>query len=766
MGDLGIRQRSLLPELGALVWIAVLAGAFLAPALAHGASLGPYDVLKELGLTSQANPQIHNAVGSDEIEQFIPWQILDWKAVHAGQLPLWNPYSLLGMPLAFNFEAAPFGLTVAIGYAFPLHLAHTATIVARLLVAGSGTYVFARLLGLDRLAALFGASVFELCGAFTIWLGVYQAGCLCYTGWVLAAATYVLRGRRRAVGVALFAVSLALALLEGEPQIAVLLVLFVSIYVLVVLVSRWRSGERGEAKKGLLAYALGVLAAAGLASPVYLPGIQLALSSARDSGPFVSGLPVSDLTHLLFSDYNGVPTALNEVIGPDNLYVSMIYVGTIVLVLGLVALVSLRKRPEVIAFTLLAALLTIILFFGPIVTLMRTLAELKVFRIDLATTLLDFALAMLAAFGVQALLKGPRRLVDRALLGGTLIAAVILLVLGIRLALNADHLPTGEQDLRASSFLWPALSCGACVVVLGARRLFARGSGRTGACFSRRSLPYASVVLLLGVEVAFLLVGGSNFVSSSPSFLPKDRAITTLSKIVGSSLVGIGSCTENAFPNAGILANVNAAYGIDELTAYDPIIPKAYYTAYGKAAHRSTAVLFPHVLCPAITSVALARELGVSYILEPPGVSGAPGTRLVATIHGEGLYRVPGSGRATIVPLREGGPPRVVPAFQPGPSSWRVRFDAATASRLELRVTAVPGWHASLDGKPLPLSGDQQVMLTAEVPPGRHVVTLSYRPALFDLGLLLAVLTLALLVASTARAVRVNRHRSGRGALS
>lgn len=742
-----------LREVAAVGWLVVIAGAFLAPAFAHGRSLGPYDILSQFGLTGNAHTGVHNLVNSDEIEEFIPWQALDWLQVHAGHLPLWNPHSLLGLPLAFNWQSAPFGPTVAIGYLFPLSLAHSATVVARLIIAGMGVYFFARVLRLGIVPALFCATIFELSGAFSIWLGDYPAGCMAWSGWVLASSVLVLRGRHRVASICLLAVTLAFALLEGEPQISAVLVGVVALFALVMAFYLWRSGSRRAALRAVLDHGLGLGAAAALVSPIYLPAMQLVLASSRNTGPPASDLPPYDLTHLLFSDYNGLPTALSTVMGRDNLYVSMLYVGTIAFVLTLTAMSLWRQRREVVALTWSSLLLLVLLFVGPLLSIFRHVPLLDVFRLQLATTALDLCIAVLAGFGVHALLeKRGQRLVEVWYRVAIAVTACCLFVLGMLLIFNVNHLRPPQASLRAGSFLWPTAGLAVCGLVLLNRwrtsdhRISQRRfrSVKRGRLFERRGLLELWVLLL--VETAFLLSAGSGFVSSSPGYLPTSSAVSSLQRLVGSSLVGFGSCQENGFPSTGLVPDVNLAYGVSEFAAYDPILPRSYRTSYGEAAGTSTTAVPPYgLLCPEINSVRLARLFGVSYVIEPPGASGPAGTRRVAVLDGEGLYAVPNSGRATLVPLNAQGPSVVEQSSQPSPSTWRIVVTAKQASLLELRISNVPGWQAQINGRPLHLESFDSAMLEAKVPRGNYVVTLRYWPKAFSIGLALAAVTVATL---------------------
>src|SRR5579862_4825480 len=60
-----------------------------------------------------------NPLTGDQAVEIQPWIRLAWTEVHQGHLPLWNPYSVLGMPLAFNCQWGAFGLPPLVGYLAP-----------------------------------------------------------------------------------------------------------------------------------------------------------------------------------------------------------------------------------------------------------------------------------------------------------------------------------------------------------------------------------------------------------------------------------------------------------------------------------------------------------------------------------------------------------------------------------------------------------------------------------------------------------------------
>jgi hypothetical protein len=269
-----------------------------------------------------------------------------------------------------------------------------------------------------------------------------------------------------------------------------------------------------------------------------------------------------------------------------------------------------------------------------------------------------------------------------------------------------------------------------------------------------------------------LLAAGAPLPSSSPTPLTPTPAEATLARTVGGSLVGFGNNACFSADQVGIVPDVNVAFGVKEIAVYDPLLPKSYYSSWRSAtgatgeAQQSAAVPFS-LFCPAVTSVSSAREYGISYILEPPRSSGPQGTTLVEKISGEGLYRVPGASRATLVPLSGSqtlppvdAPGTSVGVSQPGPASWRMDTSARVSSVLRLRLTDVPGWHATVDGRSVRLEKYAGVMLQVKVPAGHHVVVLRYWPDAFSFGLAIALVAVVVLLAlAVVGAVSVVRSR-------
>ena len=220
--------------------------------------------------------------GLDPVLLAIPWKALAWTQVHSGHLPLWNPYNVLGMPLAFNWESAPFSLSALVGYLAPLRLVFTVSVITSLVIGGTGVYVLCRVLRLGVLGAAMAGSVYELSGPFMTLLSWQDTAVLCWAGWLFAVALLILRGEHRVRHVVEFAVIVALAGYAGQPEALFFLLLSLGLFVGVIFLVRTLRKESVRSFVRPIGDLL-VAGASGLAlfAPLALPALQLSSISVR-----------------------------------------------------------------------------------------------------------------------------------------------------------------------------------------------------------------------------------------------------------------------------------------------------------------------------------------------------------------------------------------------------------------------------------------------------------------------------------------------------
>lgn len=779
----GDRPRRWLPDLLGLAWVLVAAGAVMAPSLVHGVSLGPFDQLARYGLLQPfqhgAKPlvpaSVHNTQLSDLFREMIPWTNLAWTQVHHGFLPLWNPYSGLGAPLAFNWQSAAASLPALVGYLFPVRLDFTVQVLITLAVAGTGTYVFARVLRLGVLGAAMAATVFELSGSFMALLGWPITSTMSWAGWMFALALLIVRGHHRRRDIVLFAVVVALAIYAGQPDTLIVLVVGLAVFVVVMLgirVRRWKLPSIGRPVLGL---SLGSIAGIGLAAPLLLPGSQLLSGSVRGTGQH-GALPAHDLLHLILQTFNGSFLSASVTFDTPGVgYVATAaFIGVFALVLAGVGVVARRRQPGVAALGAVLLTAVCLVYLPELVWLIRALG-FGAIRWIRAIQVLVFAFAVLSGVGLDVLVRSHNsRAVRNGLGAGFASVGAVLLIVW---TFGRGHLPNVEAAIRNKSFLWPTVEVLIGLFVFGLLVLFARFRSSSSGQQNRWWADPARMagVVLLVCSTGFLVALNAPWWPSSSSYLKPTPTVTALKRAVGNSTVGFGGGSCFFPPTLGIPANVNVAFGIHELDSYDPLTPELLFTSWeletktfarplGYAANAIPVSTF----CPTVQTVSAARLFGVEYVLEFETPKAPPGSVFVARIGNEKLYRIPGVSLATLTPIKTLGQPlppidasgTPVSVAQPTPSSWSLHTNASTPQVLRLRLTDVPGFHASLDGKPLPLTRFAGIMLQAKIPPGPHTIEVHYWPDTFNVGIVIAactvVLTAAVLLVDARR--RRTRH--------
>lgn len=850
----------------ALGLLALCCTVYLWPGLSRLASFGPFDWgVGNSPLGAAFYTHVHNSLNGDVIDEMAPWNSLNWSLIHQGQFPLWNPYTLLGLPQFFNFQSSVLSLPELVGYLFPQRLSLLAAVACKLLLAAYGAYFCGRALGLSRSAAFLAAATFAFSTAFAGQIGWPIDDVMAWTGWIFG-LTYLMlqradRLRRHAL---LLVPAVAFALYGGFPEGDVILALAAGLFAVTLAVHRVWSG-RGLPLRQLAATLLAAVLGCCLAAPLWLPGLQLLAGSVRLAASGYAPLPAGTAATALIPGYYGSPLPASVWFGPANEYELAAYVGLAALVLAGFGFWHRRRRAEVVALALITVVSAALVYApGPLLTLIHAVPLLRSVQFTRARFVFAFTLALLAGCGLDEL----RQARDRTALRGywLSLAAVAGGVIALFVAALANALrPSAGPDapIRLHAFFWPLVSL-ALLVAAGWACRRRRADARTG-------LAGLALVGVVAMQVALLIAASAGTQSYSAAFWPQGPAAADLVRLTGSGLVGFDA---GVAPNArqtclGWLPEVNVGYRLAEFAAFDPMLPRAYETAWNSLSGQSMSA--GSVFVPNVTDISVARAFGIRYVLAPatrvrlapdalrrsarlvaaaglgssadaaavqtllqvyatrldlqrayppgsptmwagllswtgpvaagtvqdcdsdllapyapqlaalqrtierdPGLGSTlqagivraaapdplPGASLVASIGDARLYRIPGSVRFDFAAAP--GEARVAAVRRIDPSTWRLVVDLTRPATLRLRLTDVPGWHVSSDGRTVVTRPWHDVMLQVALPPGHHIVLVRYWPSALSLGLCLAALALALvgLLCLPGRVFPFRRRRS------
>ena len=728
--------------------------AYLSPALRDGTSFGTFDSV--IGFTSLGRGlypgPVHNPTDGDVISQLETWNLFDWRQIHAGHFPLWNPFSLFGLPQFANFQSSVLSLPDLVSYAVPARYAFLAVVVMKLLIAGTGAYVFGRVIGLGATASSFAGITYLLSGGFSSDLSWPLTDVFAWLGWMAAFAVLAYRWRGRARYVAGLAVATAFSIYGGFPEANAYMALFLAIAGCVIVACLLARRARLH-PAGFLRMGAGLGAGVALAMPLLLPGAQYAADAHRRTLANFAAVPAKAIVTLAVPGFDGFPTHGSRFLIPTtNFYETVSYVGILVLILAVVAVVSFPTQPLVLGFGLGALVLLATAYgyegFHPIFDAFKSLGLASV-AWRRTRLIVGFPLGILAGIGLETLLRSRGNTRAPIAFAGASILGAALVAFLFRHASSVSN--AQARSIERHALLWPAaivLACLLCAAVVLV-------AGRLRNPSLRRSLCGATTAVLFAGNAAFLVSAGIGLNTWTKGFYPESSAMRVLQATVGTAIVGIddGRNKVQSLSTVGFYPELNVAYRIDEFAGHDPLLPQAYFEALAPDQGHGGLGLF----LPSIDSVAVARQLGISWLLLPPRRPAPAGAKYVETLAGQRLYHVPGSSQFSLQPTAGGA---VTSVGQPFAGSYELAVDDTTAATLVARVTDVPGWHASIDGNPAALRPFDGVMQSLALPAGHHEIRLWYEPhLLFDGALvaLAAVVFLVVLVFASYRRRRTQR---------
>jgi hypothetical protein len=795
----------------------VAGGLVLVQAVLFGPSLAGFKILLPLDLLTVGRtylppaPQYrdvrpHDFNLSDEVLAYEPMRRFAAAEVRAGRLPTWAPSEYCGAP----FAAFPkFSLFNLLYYLFPTPYSLAWIQLLKSLIAGVGAYLFfRRALGAGFWPAAVGAWCYPVTGFFVLWQGSYLSHTAALFPWLLLATDRVVRRPAGWWGPAL-AVVTALLLLTGSTDIAGEALVVAGLFALWRLAARRRRGWRrlaGAAASLGLAWVLGLLLAAPYLLPLarYVPtGARMVLRAkgAEERPPVgLAALPQTVLPLAYGSSQDGAAYLLAERPG-HNLLESAAgaYAGLLAaLVLAPLAWCSRRHRNQR-RFWLLAGLLGLawVLNVVPVVAVLR-LPGLNMFSFNRLTFVTGFAVLVLAVAGLDVLRRGvPARR------GWYVVPAVVLAVLAAWCLDRAGTLPEPyasqlEEAARhgfRTYHLAGAVCCGLGCVAWAA--LWVTGRPRHRQVLRAPRLPswWAPAAGAVLVGELLLFARGFNPQCDPALYYPPVPALEEVAARPPGRVLGL-RCLP---PLLGEVAGLRDVRGYD---AVDPLRMVEVLGAVQDPRHPSDdyAMLLYYVpllpveksgrvrLPPVLSMLNLRHLIGRG---RPPGpmppvilrddywvwenkdclprafvpatVRRAPDKRLLLRLVCSPAFDPRRVAYADDPPALPGPCRGTAEVVDEVPDRVTLRLDMKTPGLVVLADAWYEGWHATLDGEPLPVLRVNHVLRGVAVPAGVGTLEFAYRQPGLAAGLRLALGALAgLLLWAAARAVLARRRSAGR----
>lgn len=795
----GLRAR---PTLAAALSFALLAVVFVSPALPPGMTLSnsdsfwfqpPWVAQKPATLTRPANPEVDDAPAV--LQPFVEHtrEVLP-------HIPLWNPYLAGGRPFLADAQSGIFSPFNVPAYVLPFFASLAWIAALKLFLAGFGTFLLARALGLRFGGAMLSGVVYAFNLWLVCWLPYPHASVWVMIPWLLLGAEAVIRRRDR-LAVGGLAAVVAIQFLAGHPESSFDALFAAGVFSLLRLIGR-RGAGWAELLRALGALLGAVLLGTALAALTLVPFLQLLLGSAdihQRAGVAVQEMvPRKYLLGALMPQYWGEPTQT-----PLDLFLlaRAVYAGALPLMLAPAAL--LRRRTRVPGTLLICGGLALMVAFA-IPPVFQIVSHLPIFSSGHNTRLIVLymlCVALLAGFGLDTLAETTTA--DRRRRASWGVAALLFLLPLVWVLIRgstswnalgrAAELALGIRDAPAASAL------GAPEVIRGAALLVWLGFG--GAAFVLVTLRVRGrlgsvawpllAVLLTAADLFYIGQGYNPAISLRDAQQPATGAIRYLEARRPGRFVSLGAPI--AIPQDAIPMR----YHLYEARGYDLPVPQRYdhfWRSQLSPEYPSQVGPYPQNIPLSLPKLTPSRLqalslLGVTDVMEAkgdpplavPGVKlgyDGPDARVYTNVHAlprvfiagaqtvasggeDAFHRTVALGpRATGVAVTE-SPVAGLPVAAPGvvgrpdgsvriaelqPEHVVVSADASRPGLVVLDDNELPGWNAWVDGRPAPIHTTDYLFRGVAVPAGRHTIVFRYQPLTWKIGWIISVVALLVLL--------------------
>ena len=681
------------------------------------------------------------AATGDAIQYFYPTYELAWKMLHAGELPLWNPYMFGGMPLmGAHQHALLYPPTLLIIWLFEPRAGFNMDFALHYAAAGYFAFLYLRRVSGSWSVALALAVSAELMGLLHLnpdHISILRAGVWLPLSLWLMARLFDRASLVRAIHLGL---CLAMLPLAGHAQMAFYsTMLLIGYFGYMLLMS-----EPASRPRTLAWAALSAALAFAIASPQLIATAELATLSSRTSLSFEE-----------FTSGSIDPAMLGGLLYPA-LYANpyRFAIGAFVLMMALAAGVRLvMRRDKLAVFWTLVGLVAAALALGehlPGYALMSRVPGYNLFRCpERLWYIVQLAALTLCALGLRDILREPRiegRWYLRWLAAGTCVMALVPLA-GSAL-FRPEH---GAVDVAYASgaVILPLVLA---MASLGALYLIVAREGRAR---TAALLALAALFAVEGFSIRPDIDGWNEYADAVALERPKGY-LSQVAALVQDSRVGF---YQSSYKEMGVSIAAPLMHEVRMLGGYDPLAPRKYIETLG---YETTTSLGSESVIRLLQEGGMLRGLAVRALvlckLNADEIKSAHGYQYETYMRTHGgkcaLYKNNAAlPRAYIVHKGNAMKKDAEIFFDPwaavaaGASieseramNVRIRVDSPEdGAYLVLADQFYPGWEASIDGAPVDIIKANAILRAVRLTPGAHAVSFTYWPPAIHAALMLMV---------------------------
>jgi len=740
-----------------------------------GGVYGPVDYPYQSEPLSALKPLVgidrpHNAAATDVYGTMFPFRRTLQMSLARGEWPLWNAYMLSGNVFAATAQAAAYSPFTLIACLLPAAVSFTYTASVALLIAAIGAFLLARELECTEPASLIAAAGWTYAASTILYIHTAMGGTLVYEPMMLMAAGRIAR-RPSISSAVLLTIVLSLMILAGHPETLFLAVLAGAAYGLFELIRArvrpWRAIAAAIAG-GVLA----LLLCAIQLLPFYEAARQSAELEVKTKYFSTAGFdtPTERVLSIVATElfpFLHVRQWVEPPLGLTQAETSAC--GSIILALAVYA-VWRRRTPETWFFCGLAIVcIAVASRWNPIVRAVNALPLMGITYEERLAFTAAFSLAILAAFGVDEMLRRRDEGRDDRAAALTLTIVLIVLAAGTwwltrNVVLAITFADFGDFKIFAELFF---LGCAALLLVFRppARVL---APALLGLLVAQRVLSEGGTFKTFPADVAYPPIAifeplrevrePFRFAGQFYALLPGTNAFYGLEDVRGFDALHYGPsiklwplwCTFqpiwfNRVDDIGrpFLSFLNVRYAVIADVAPIP-------DGWRKVAQQRGAVLVENTRVIERAFVPRRVRLGSAIDQQVDEIGQQTDYREIAWLS------------ANVKPYeRENGPGRVrIAEYSPG---GRYLLDASMERDgwIVISETAWKGWRAYVDGRRVAMQNANASFLSVHVPAGRHTVRVVYWPESFVTG---RAITFATVLALAAFGVgrRIQRRAAAR----